>query len=156
MFLNLKFWNFKGLTQIQMISDTELSELLAVPREWRNGDDKVVWPRSHDKYNVDWLEMLWKYLCEYSKDDLTMMENLNIVYGLPASKSTSASNGKRRESLTNTTQPDLKSSSSHLVLFKLCKNSNLVYTPNYYDYLNNDTNSVRKLFETNFYMIKFF
>lgn len=138
-----------------MISDSELSDLLAVPREWRTGDDKVTWPRTHDKYNVEWLETLWKYLCEYSKDDLAMMENLNIIYGLASSASSSSSSNKsnnknsagRRESLTNATQPDLKSTTtaaatSNLILYKLCKNSNLVYTPNYYDYLNHE--SVKK------------
>lgn len=128
-----------------MISDTELSELLAVPREWRNGDDKVVWPRAHEKYNVEWLEMLWKYLCEYSKDDLAMMENLNIIYGLSSSTKSLSKSG-RRESITNSTQPDLKSAPSNgtanLVLYKLSKNSNLVYTPNYYEHLNNENNSV--------------
>lgn len=140
MIINGKFSFILGLTQIQMISDTELSELLAVPREWRNGDEKITWPRLHEKYNVEWLEMLWKYLCEYSKDDLTMMENLNIIYGLSSKSSGSKSN--RRESLTNATQPDLKSQAANLTLFKLSKNSNLVYTPNYNDYLNNETSSV--------------
>lgn len=136
-----------------MISDTELSELLSVPREWRTGEEKVQWPRAHEKYNTEWLEMLWKYLCEYSRDDLAMMENLNIVYGglTPVSKSAAGKNGTRRESLTNTTQPpaDLKTpatttTTTHMVLYKLSKNSNLVYTPNYYEYLNHDQ-SVSKL-----------
>lgn len=125
-----------------MISDSELSELLSVPREWRTGEEKVQWPRAHEKYNTEWLEMLWKYLCEYSRDDLAMMENLNIVYGglTPIGKSAGGKNGvvtARRESLTNTTQPDLKPA-THIVLYKLSKNSNLVYTPNYYEYLNHD------------------
>ena len=116
---------FKGLTQIQMISDSELSELLSVPREWRAGDEKISWPRAHEKYNAEWLEMLWKYLTEYSRDDLAMMENLNIVYGV-----TKPSKTPRRESITNATQPDVKAS-SNMVLYKLTTNSNLIYTPSY-------------------------
>ena len=137
-----------------MISDTELSELLAVPREWRAGDEKITWPRAHEKYNTDWLEMLWKYLTEYSRDDLAMMENLNIVYSLPSSSSVngakSSSKTGRRESLTNTNQPDIKAAAavaavaSNLVLYKLSKNSNLMYTPAY-DSLTNENNGVRIL-----------
>jgi hypothetical protein len=139
-----------------MISDSELSELLSVPKEWRNGEEKILWPRAHEKYNIEWLEMLWKYLCEYSKDDLTMMENLNIIYATVASTTNSnnlakSKSGTRRDSLTNSTQPDIKAataaaassaaSSSNLVLFKLSKNSNLVYTPAYNDYQSETTNN---------------
>ncbi len=101
-----------------MISDSELSELISVPKEWRSGEEKIVWPRSHDKFNVAWLENLWKYLAEYCKADLTMMENFNIIYTMQA---LNRSNG--------TTKDDLASRS--LVLYKLHRNSSLVYAPPY-------------------------
>ena len=47
-----------------MISDSELSELISVPKEWRNGDEKIQWPKFHEKFNLEWLETLWKYLGE--------------------------------------------------------------------------------------------
>ena len=107
-----------------MISDSELSELISVPKEWRSGEERIVWPRSHDKFNVDWLENLWKYLAEYCKADLTMMENFNIVYTLQA-----LSGAARARTTAATTKDDLASRS--LVLYKLHRNSSLVYAPPY-------------------------
>ncbi|RNA34288.1 sacsin [Brachionus plicatilis] len=90
-----------------MISDSELSELISVPKEWRCGDEKIQWPRNHDKHNLTWLETLWKYLNENFATNLSIVENLNIIYTSPSH------------------------SSSLLHLYKLSNNSNLVYTPAY-------------------------
>ena len=122
-----------------MISDSELSELINVPKEWRNGDEKIQWPRAHEKFNLEWLETLWKYLCEYSKSDLTMMENFNIIYttnnnnnnnntnSLSTNNNTTSHNKKHKAKEANNSNSEAKS----IVLFKLSKNSNLVYTPFY-------------------------
>ena len=118
-----------GLTQAQMISDSELSELISVPKEWRSGDERIIWPRSHDKFNIEWLENLWKYLSEYCKSDLTMMENFNIIYTLQQSNKTTKTNNNNKN----------KSSDDHtknLILFKLSKNSNLVFTPPFNEQIN--------------------
>ena len=63
-----------------MISNSDLKELANIPKEWRNGDEKIYWPKKHEKYNIEWLELLWKYLSESYRDDLTKMENVNIVF----------------------------------------------------------------------------
>ena len=125
-----------------MISDSELSELINVPKEWRSGDEKIYWPRAHDKFNLEWLETLWKYLCEYSKSDLTMMENFNIIFtstttALANNTTSSKSKHKSKEASTNDSSP-LSSNAKNLILFKLSKNSNLVYTPPY----QNDTTNI--------------
>jgi hypothetical protein len=126
-----------GATQVQMISDSELSELINVPREWRNGDEKVVWPRTHNKFNIEWLTTLWKYIIENHERDLTMLENLNIIF-------TDNSNNSSQTKLTNKNKEIItngdNSKQPNLVLFKLSKNSNLVYTPPY-DSSNDKTNS---------------
>ncbi len=110
-----------------MISDSELSELISVPKEWRSGDERIVWPKTHDKFNIDWLENLWKYLSEYCKTDLTMMENFNIIYTLQSNKQL-----KIQPSPSSLTSSKSKEENTkNLVLFKLSKNSNLVYTPPY-------------------------
>lgn len=119
-----------------MISDSELSELLNVPKEWRNGDEKIYWPKAHEKYNVEWLETLWKYLGEYSKDDLTMMENLNIIYTNANNSKANGKAGPRRDSPPNlaaaaSPPTTVSPNAGTLVLYKLSKNSNLVYTPGY-------------------------
>lgn len=98
-----------------MISDSELSELISVPKEWRLGEERILWPMSHEKFNLEWLERLWKYLAEYCTNDLTALENFNIIYYLPTTSKTST----------------VSSNSSNLILYKLSKNSNLVYTPAY-------------------------
>lgn len=87
-----------------MISDSELSDLISVPKEWRCGEEKIQWARNHDKYNLVWLETLWKYLNENFSNNLSIVENMNIVF-------------------TNT------SHLSQINLYKLSNNSNLVYTP---------------------------
>ena len=104
-----------------MISDSELSELISVPKEWRLGEEKISWPRTHEKFNLEWLERLWKYLCEYCTSDLTALENFNIIYY-------ATSNNSVKNSNNNKTVASF-SSSSNLVLYKLSKSSNLVYTP---------------------------
>ena len=116
-----------------MISDSELSDLINVPKEWRNGDEKIIWPRSHDKFNLDWLETLWKYLCENCQNDLTMMENINIIYTLN-NNNTKKSTAKKD---SPTSQSNLNES---LTLYKLSKNSNLVYTPPFNATNNTTTN----------------
>lgn len=112
-----KKFDFQRLTQLQMVSDSELSELINVPKEWKNGDEKIYWPKTHEKYNIDWLEMLWKYLCEYCQNDLTMMENFNIIFTTQAQKQLKSA--KKESSI----EP------KNIILFKLSKNSSLVYTP---------------------------
>jgi len=114
------------LTQAQMISDNELNELISVPKEWRNGDEKIQWPKFHDKFNLEWLETLWKYLSEYCKNDLSMMENFNIIYAVQSVNSII----NRKLSKTKDITPVIDNS-KNLTLFKLSKNSNLVYTPIY-------------------------
>jgi hypothetical protein len=99
-----------------MISDSELSELISVPKEWRLGEEKIIWPRTHEKFNLEWLERLWKYLGEYCTNDLTALENFNIIY-YTSGKGKSAS-----PPAANT---------GNLILYKLSKNSNLVYTPSF-------------------------
>lgn len=115
-----------------MISDSELSELISVPKEWRSGEEKIVWPRTHDKFNVDWLENLWKYLAEYCKTDLTMMENFNIIYSLQSLSGTPRTSSKS-SNIKQIKDDSIKS----LVLYKLHKNSNLVYTPPYHEEVSN-------------------
>jgi hypothetical protein len=104
-----------------MISDSELGELLNVPKEWRNGDEKIYWPRAHEKYNIEWLETLWKYLTEYCKNDLTMIENFNIIYY----------HDEKPKSSSSTTPFIASTTNKNMTLYKLSKNSNLVYTPNF-------------------------
>ena len=106
-----------------MISDSELSELISVPKEWRSGDERILWPRTHDKYNLEWLESLWKYLCEYCKSDLGMMENFNIIYQTPVSSNKSK----------QTVEPAATAANKNLLLYKLSKNSNLIYTPAFHE-----------------------
>jgi hypothetical protein len=109
-----------------MISDNELNELISVPKEWRNGDDKIQWPKFHDKFNLEWLETLWKYLGEYCKNDLSMMENFNIIYAVQSVNSII----NRKLNKTKDITPVIDNS-KNLTLFKLSKNSNLIYTPIY-------------------------
>lgn len=120
-----------GLTQAQMISDSELSELISVPKEWRSGDERIIWPRSHDKFNIEWLENLWKYLSEYCKSDLTMMENFNIIYTLQQQQQATAASIKHKSSSKD-------DHAKNLILFKLSKNSNLVYTPPFHEQQTNE------------------
>ena len=129
-----------------MISENELNELMEVPVEWRSGEEKILWLKSHNKYNIDWLETLWKYLCENFPNDLSIMENLNIIYINPSSSTTSAasagqassasSSSSSSSSLSRKTSMSKKEMShldgKNLILYKLSKNSNLVYAPNFY------------------------
>ena len=101
-----------------MISNVELNELLNVPKEWRMGDERLSWPVNHDTFNMKWLDTLWKYLAEYNKSDLSMMENLNIIYTTPNTKQTQQQQQQQQNGNTMT-------------LFKLSKSSPLVYTPPY-------------------------
>jgi len=119
-----------------MISDSELSELISVPKEWRNGDEKIQWPKFHEKFNLEWLETLWKYLGEYCKNDLTMMENFNIIFAPQSSSSSSntanaSRNSKSAAKKETTPVTSVIDNSKNITLFKLSKNSNLVYTPVY-------------------------
>ena len=134
MFVKCFFKIIIGLTQAQMISDSELSELISVPKEWRSGDERIVWPKTHDKFNIEWLENLWKYLTEYCKTDLAMMENFNIIYTLQSNKQLKLPHSETTSFLS-------QSLDKNLVLFKLSKNSSLVYTPPFNNNNNFSNNS---------------
>ncbi len=121
-----------------MISDSELSELISVPKEWRSGDERIVWPKTHDKFNIEWLENLWKYLTEYCKTDLTMMENFNIIYTLQSNKQLKIQPSPSSLASSKSKEDNTK----NLVLFKLSKNSNLVYTPPYSSEASTDTTTI--------------
>ena len=62
------------------MSSKDIGELLMLPREWRRGDDCIQWPRNHGTYNIPWLENLWKIINERFPDDLSTLENTNILY----------------------------------------------------------------------------
>ncbi|CAF1676950.1 unnamed protein product, partial [Adineta ricciae] len=64
----------------------DFADLVMLPREWRRGDDCIQWPRNHDYYNIEWLENLWKYINEKLPNDLSMLENTNILYLQPLSR----------------------------------------------------------------------
>jgi hypothetical protein len=132
-----------------MISDSELSELINVPKEWRSGDERIQWPRSHDKFNLDWLETLWKYLCEYSKNDLTMMENFNIIYSTTVTQSNHHHHNHNNHNHHKKHKKD-NDAAKNINLFKLSKNSNLVYTPSYSSNTNtNETIEIQTTDATN-------
>jgi hypothetical protein len=133
-----------------MISDSELSELINVPKEWRSGDERIQWPRSHDKFNLDWLETLWKYLCEYSKNDLTMMENFNIIYSTTVTQSNHHHHHNHNNHNHHKKHKKDNDAAKNINLFKLSKNSNLVYTPSYSSNTNtNETIEIQTTDATN-------
>ena len=90
----------------------DFSELIALPREWRRGDDCIQWPRNHDCYNIPWLENLWKYINETFPNDLSTMENTNILYLQPSSRPLGAS-----------------TANNTISLYKLSKNIGLIQLP---------------------------
>ncbi|CAF0746878.1 unnamed protein product [Brachionus calyciflorus] len=124
-----KKFEFQRLTQLQMISDSELNELINVPKEWRSGEEKIQWSRNHEKYNLVWLETLWKYLNENFQNDLSMIENMNIIYTNPPHSTT-------------------------LSLFKLSNNSNLVFTPSFLSTQSQDETITNELYENLIRIIK--
>ena len=90
----------------------DLADLVMLPREWRRGDDCISWPKNHDQYNIPWLENLWKYLYEKFPNDLSSLENTNILYLPPLSRPLGISTP------TNT-----------ILLYKLSKNIGLIQLP---------------------------
>jgi hypothetical protein len=70
-----------------MVTENEFADLINIPKEWKNGDEKIQWPLIiktnttttltdiTSQYNLEWLETLWKYLNETCQTDLNMVEN---------------------------------------------------------------------------------
>ncbi|CAF3889186.1 unnamed protein product, partial [Rotaria sp. Silwood2] len=90
----------------------DFADLVMLPREWRRGDDCIQWPRNHDYYNIEWLENLWKYINEKFANDLSMLENTNILYLQPLSRPLGAS-----------------TANNTISLYKLSKNIGLIQLP---------------------------
>jgi hypothetical protein len=90
----------------------DFADLVMLPREWRRGDDCIQWPKNHDYYNIPWLENLWKYIHEKFPNDLTILENTNILYLQPLSRPLGAS-----------------TSNNTISLYKLSKNIGLIQLP---------------------------
>ena len=90
----------------------DFADLVMLPREWRRGDDCIQWPRTHDYYNLEWLENLWKYINEKLPTDLSMLENTNILYLQPLSRPLGAS-----------------AANNTISLYKLSKNIGLIQLP---------------------------
>ncbi|UJR23291.1 hypothetical protein I4U23_026307 [Adineta vaga] len=99
-------------TQLQSMPSKDFADLVMLPREWRRGDDCIQWPRNHDYYNIEWLENLWKYINEKLPNDLSMLENTNILYLQPLSRPIGAS-----------------TANSSISLYKLSKNIGLIQLP---------------------------
>lgn len=91
----------------------EFAELVAFPREWRRGEDCIQWPRNHEFYNIPWLETLWKNINERYPDDLSMVENINVLYLQPSSRPLAGGS----------------SSNNTISLYKLSKNIGLIQLP---------------------------
>jgi hypothetical protein len=92
--------------------EKDFADLVMLPREWRRGDDCIQWPRNHEHYNLDWLEKLWKYIHEKLPNDLTILENTNILYLQPLSRPIGAS-----------------TANNTISLYKLSKNIGLIQLP---------------------------
>jgi hypothetical protein len=91
-----------------MISNADLTDLINIPKELKNGDEKLLWSlKANIKHNIDWLDNMWKYLND-TRNQLTSLENMNVIYS-----------------------PSAIIDNEYLVLYKLSKNSNLVYAPVY-------------------------
>ncbi|CAF1138422.1 unnamed protein product [Adineta ricciae] len=90
----------------------DFADLVMLPREWRRGDDCIQWPRTHDYYNIPWLENLWKYINEKLPNDLTLLENTNILYLQPSSRPLGSA-----------------SNNNTISLYKLSKNIGLIQLP---------------------------
>jgi hypothetical protein len=90
----------------------DFADLVMLPREWRRGDDCIQWPRNHDHYNIPWLENLWKYINEKFPNDLTILENTNILYIQPLSRPLGTS-----------------TAANTISLYKLSKNIGLIQLP---------------------------
>ncbi|CAF0732765.1 unnamed protein product [Adineta steineri] len=99
-------------TQLQTMPAKDFADLVMLPREWRRGEVCIPWARNHDYYNISWLENLWKYINEKLPNDLTTLENTNILYLQPLSRSSSAS-----------------SSNNTISLYKLSKDIGLIQLP---------------------------
>ncbi|CAF2362730.1 unnamed protein product [Rotaria sp. Silwood2] len=104
--------NDEDRTQLQTMPAKDFADLVMLPREWRRGDDCIQWPRNHDYYNIVWLENLWKYINEKLPNDLTMLENTNILYSQPLSRPLAVS-----------------TSNNTISLYKLSKNIGLIQLP---------------------------
>ncbi|CAF1133714.1 unnamed protein product, partial [Didymodactylos carnosus] len=100
-------------TQLQTMPNKDFADLVMLPREWRRGDDILLWPKNHDYYNLQWLENLWKYINEKLPNDLSMLENTNILYVLPSTNSTVTSSTTTQQRGT-------------ITLYKLSKNIGLI------------------------------
>ena len=90
----------------------DFADLVMLPREWRRGDDCIQWPRNHDYYNIPWLENLWKYIHEKFPNDLSILENTNILYLQPSSRPLGVS-----------------AANNTISLYKLSKNIGLIQLP---------------------------
>ncbi|CAF1316671.1 unnamed protein product, partial [Didymodactylos carnosus] len=100
-------------TQLQSMPTKDFNEFVALPREWRRGDDILYWPKNDDYYNIQWLEKLWKYLNDKLSNDLSSLENTNILYALPSTNSTIPSSASSQQANT-------------ITLYKLSKNIGLI------------------------------
>ena len=110
--MNFLFYLFTDRTQLQSMPTKDFADLVMLPREWRRGDDCIQWPRSHDYYNIEWLENLWKYINEKLPNDLSMLENTNILYLQPLSRPLG-----------------LSAANNSISLYKLSKNIGLIQLP---------------------------
>lgn len=90
----------------------DFADLVMLPREWRRGDDCIQWPRNHDYYNIPWLENLWKYIHEKCPNDLSILENTNILYLQPSTRPLGVS-----------------TANNTISLYKLSKNIGLIQLP---------------------------
>jgi hypothetical protein len=91
-----------------MISHADLTDLINIPKELKTGEEKIHWSlKANPKHNIDWLDNMWKYLND-TRNQLCNLENMNVIY-TPASIV----------------------DHEYLILYKLSKNSNLVYAPVY-------------------------
>ena len=100
-----------------MVTEHEFIDLINIPKEWKSGEEKIHWPMiangssatTISQYNVEWFESLWKYLNENCHNDLSIIENLNVIY----------------------TQNPSSSIQQKLTLYRLSKNSTIVFTPSF-------------------------
>lgn len=78
-------------TQLQSMTAKDIGESLEFPNEWRRNEDYISWPRNHEFYNISWLENLWRTLNEKFPDDLSIVEDKNILYSQPSPRSNGTS-----------------------------------------------------------------
>ena len=104
---------FVERTQLQTMPGKDFADLVMLPREWRRGDDCIQWPKNHEHYDLPWLENLWKYIHEKLPNDLTLLENTNILYLQPSTRSLMSSSANN----------------NMLTIYKLSKNIGLIQLP---------------------------